>query len=240
MKEVLHQISSLGFQPQTVIDVGVAHYTAALYEAFKDASILLIEPLVEFEPSLRKICETYKAQYVLAAAGESPGTAELNVHTEQLDCSSFLKEAEGPAVDGSPREVAVVTVDQVCLEKKLKGPYLIKVDVQGAELTVLRGAKQTLEETEVVILEVLLFGTLLGGPQLYDMVSKMKDWGFVVYDVFGLLYRPLDNALSQMDMVFVREEGQFRRSHVYATPEQRKAVASNWESAYADLADKYR
>src|SRR5712692_1335892 len=157
MRGVLRQVSSLGFQPQTVIDVGVAHYTGDLYEAFKDASILLIEPLVEFEPSLRKICKTYKAQYVLAAAGESPGTAELNVHNGKLDSSSFLKEVEGPAVDGSPREVPVVTVDQVCLEKKLKGPYLIKVDVQGAELTVLRGAKQTLEETEVVILEVLLF-----------------------------------------------------------------------------------
>lgn len=225
MRGALRQVSRLGFRPQTVIDVGVAQHTTDLYEEFKEASILLIEPLVEFEPSLRNLCSSYKAQYVLAAAGAAPGTAVLNVHHEQPDCSSFLKEAEGPTVDGCPREVAVVTIDQVCSERKLKGPYLIKVDVQGAELTVLEGAKRTLPQTEVVILEVTLFGTMIGGPQLYDVVSGMREHGFVVYDVCGFLYRPFDNALCQMDMMFVREQGPFRQIHVFATPEQREAMA---------------
>lgn len=97
---------------------------------------------------------------------------------------------------------------------------MIKLDVQGAELQVLSGAKRTLQETEAVLLEVMLFGTMIGGPQLFDVVSRIKELGFVGYDVCGFLYRPLDNALSQIDMVFVRENGLFRRSHAYATPEQ--------------------
>jgi Methyltransferase FkbM domain len=87
----------------------------------------------------------------------------------------------------------------------LAGPYIIKVDVQGAELQVLAGAQRTLNETEAVILEVTLLGMMIGGPQVYDVVSRMKELGFVTYDVFGLHYRPLDNALSQVDMVFVQE-----------------------------------
>jgi FkbM family methyltransferase len=234
MRGALRQLSSLGFVPRTVIDVGVAYETAELYQEFPKADILLIEPLVEFELFLKKICGTYNAQYVLAAAGAGVGTASLNVHADRFG-SSLLKEVEGAAVDGTPRQVPVVTIDGVCAEKKLGGPYLIKVDVQGAELLVLAGARRTLEETEAVVLETTLFGTIVGGPQLYDVIVKMKEYGFVVYDICGFTYRPLDQALLQADIVFVREQGRFRESHVFATPEQRRAQLCRAEETHRKL-----
>jgi FkbM family methyltransferase len=218
----LAQLARLGFQPHTVIDVGVANATPELYAAFPRASILLIEPLAEFEPFLKKICCTYNAEYVLAAAGEVCGAAVLHVHPDKVG-SSLLCEVEGPSVDGAPRVVPVVTIDQLCLEKNLQAPYLLKADVQGAELQVLSGATRTLKETEVVILEVSLLAAMIGGPELLDIVSRMKDLGFVAYDLFGLHYRPLDNALCQVDMAFVPQHSPLRKSRAYATPEQRKA-----------------
>jgi FkbM family methyltransferase len=220
----LEQLSRLGFRPRTVVDVGVAFETRELYEAFPEANHLLIEPLVEFEPSLKKICSRYRAQYILAAAGEAAGISVLNVHTDQLDSSSLLAEVEGPSVDGAQRQVQVVTVDDVCFERGLTGPYLVKADVQGAELKVLAGASKTLHETEVVILEVNLFGTMFGGPQLFDVLTYMKERGFVAYDLWGFLYRPLDGALAQVDIAFVRENGRFRQTQAFATAEQRRAM----------------
>lgn len=223
MAGALRQLVRLGLAPNTVIDVGAASQTQELYDAFPRAAMLLIEPLVEFELALRKICATYNAQYVLAAAGERSGVATLNVHPG-LFGSSLLNEVEGAAVDGTPREVPVVTIDQLCAEKGLRGPYVIKADVQGAELQALAGAARTLRETEAVILEVSLFGLYIGGPEFYDVISKLKQFGFVAYDLFGFLYRPLDHALSQLDIVFVREEGAFRKSHAYATSKQRELI----------------
>jgi FkbM family methyltransferase len=217
----LAQLARLGFQPRTVIDAGVANATPELYSTFPSASILLIEPLVEFEPFLRQICSMYKAQYVLAAAGSAPGSATFHVHADKFS-SSLLQEVEGPGVDGAPRTVPVVSIDQLTAEKNLSGPFLIKLDVQGAELQVLAGAARTLRETEAVILEVTFFAAMIGGPLFFDVVSRMKDLGFVAYDVFGFQYRPLDGALNQLDMIFVREDGLFRRSHSFATPEQRQ------------------
>jgi FkbM family methyltransferase len=224
MTGCLRQMYRLGFRPRTVIDVGVADETEDLYREFPEAEILLIEPLAEFEPSLRKICVKYRAHYVLAAAGAKPGKAILNIHEEQHS-SSLFKEVEGASVDGLPREVRVVTVDQVCQEKELKGPYLLKVDVQGAELEVLAGSRETLRSTEAIYLEVSLLGMFVGAPQLCDVVKAMKELGFVVYDIAGLLYRPLDLALAQVDLVFVKDVGKFRESHAFATSEQRKELA---------------
>jgi FkbM family methyltransferase len=218
---VLRQLKRLGFAPATVIDVGVATQTTELYQEFPGVLLLLIEPLIEFEPFLQKIASVYNAEYVLAAAGEKSGTAILNVHPDKVG-SSLLREVEGESVDGAPREVPTVTLDDLCAERGLHSPYLLKADVQGAELRVLAGASRTLRETEVVILETTLFGTMVGGPQVWDVMAWMKQVGFVVYDIYGLNYRPLDGALCQADMVFVKEKGKFRERHAFATAEQRQ------------------
>lgn len=232
MAGALRQLTALGFHPRTIIDVGAASQTAELYEEYPKADILLIEPLREFEPSLRQICEKYRAQYLLAAAGERPGTATLNVHPDRFG-SSLLKETEGPSVDGEPRQVPVITIDDACAERSLKGPYLVKVDVQGAELQVLAGARQTLLNTEVVVLEVSLFGLMIDGPQCFEVISQMKSYGFVVYDIYGFTYRPFDGALAQVDLVFVREQGRFRESHVFSTPEKRREQFSGSKAGFA-------
>ncbi len=237
MTGALTQLARLGFKPQTVIDVGVAYQTAELYEAFRDATVLLIEPLVEFEPFLRKVCGSYNARYILAAAGETSGNAVLNVRADKVG-SSLLNEVEGHAVDSSPRTVPVIAIDDVCLERNLRGPFLIKVDVQGAGLQVLAGAKRTLQETEAVILEVSLFGFWIGGPQFYDVIARMKEYGFVAYDFCGFLHRPFDNALCQVDMVFARENGLLRQSHVFATPEQMEVQVRETQAQFAAMEKK--
>ncbi|OQY46051.1 MAG: hypothetical protein B6242_08820 [Anaerolineaceae bacterium 4572_78] len=219
LAEVALFLSKFNFKPQTVIDVGVADGTFELYDNFPNATHLLIEPLKEFVDDLEAITRNYKAQYILAAAGAKHGKIIMNVHPI-LTGSSIFNETEGTYADGIPREVPVITIDNACRERHLNGPYLIKVDVQGAELVVLEGAQNVLSNTEVVILEVQLFEFLVGSPQFYDVVSHMREYGFVVYDIFGNYYRPLDGALAAVDVVFVRENRQFRKDHSFATSEQ--------------------
>jgi len=113
LAEVLDHISNLGFRPQTVIDVGVAYGTFELHEKFPDSKHLLIEPLKEFEVVLKRICDRYNGDYVLAVASEKPGTAVINVH-RGLSGSSLFKEAEGSHIDGIPRKVPALTIHGLC------------------------------------------------------------------------------------------------------------------------------
>jgi hypothetical protein len=145
----------------------------------------------------------------------------LHVH-EDLVGSSIKNEVEGGMVDGQPRTIASVTLDALVQKEHLHGSYLVKIDVQGAELDVLKGAEELCMHTECFILEVSLFRSFVHGADLYDVVVYMKERGFVVYDIASLLYRPFDNALCQMDIVFVRETGPLRSFLGYATPEQRE------------------
>lgn len=221
LADALEYISKQGFLPATVIDAGVANGTFELYETFPHAKFLLIEPIKEFEEAIKLISKRYSVEVVIAAAADKPGSRIINVH-RFIQSSSLFRETEGKHVDGVPREVPVVTIDELCSQRHLKAPYLIKMDIHGAELIALEGARNVLGDTEVVILESHFFQFFINGPQFYDVVHYMKERGFCVYDICGLHYRPLDEALGAADIVFVKENGLFRKTHSYSTYEQRQ------------------
>jgi FkbM family methyltransferase len=219
----LQQASKNGLQPKTIIDVGAARGTPALYEVFPTARHILIEPLQEFAPYLDQLVGNLEqAEYIVAAAAKTSGNTVINVHPDLVGSSLYLEE-ENSDVNGIERIVPAITLDEFCQNTKTQGPYLIKIDTQGAELDVLMGAKTVLPETAFVILEVSFFEFFRGGPQIYDCIVFMKEHGFVAYDIFGFQYRPSDGAMSQVDIAFVEEKGPFRQHHYYATPDQRAA-----------------
>lgn len=209
-----------GFEPPTVIDVGVADGTYGLYGSFPKSKFLLIEPLKEFEDALKAICKQYDATYIIAAATSQKGTVVINI-TPDLDGSSILNPKEH-YLDFKTREVPTVTIDSLVDDLGLKEPFVLKVDVQSSELHVLAGAIRTMEASEVIILEVPMFQFVEDGPQFFDIVAFLKQKGFVIYDIVGHNYRPLDDALAEVDIVFVKEKGMFRASHLFASPEQRR------------------
>ena len=224
LEGLLNQVQKLGFSPATVIDVGAASGTFSnqCHQVFPKATYLLIEPLQEFLSPLKRLLKTIpQAHCEHAAASSYEGSMRLNVHHDLVGSSLYNEVEEGTDINGTPREVRMVTIDGMVARRQARPPYLIKIDVQGAELDVLRGAENTLKHTEYILLEVSLFQFFKNGPSFSDVVAYMKDKGFVPYDLYELQYRPLDCALAQVDIAFVREAGDFRKTHAYAKPEQR-------------------
>ncbi|GEM_PF-588129 len=219
LNNFLNQTSRKKFKPKTVIDVGVAYGTPQLYSNFPRARHLLIEPLKEWEDVLKQISSEYKAEYVIAAAGAKPGKTVINVTPILSNSSIYQKRVDWSQVDIESRGVPIVTLDNLCMEKKLRGPYLIKIDVQGAELDVLRGSRTILKDAELVIVEVSLFKQYENGPTFYDIMHFMKKAGFVLYDMFEFDYRELDGALIELNIVFAKVDGLFRRESYQCNPE---------------------
>lgn len=236
----LLQLKQLGFKPETVIDVGAALGTAPLYTAFPESRHFLIEPLAENEQYLAKLCKKLgNAEYIIAAAAKESGYVDIRVSrtlvwssivdssegnnetSSKLKPNSWLKQGEVLRATEEPksRRIPAITLDELCQERNLSGPYLIKVDVDGTEVDVLAGAVRILQETEYVIVEATLFG------QIYAVINFMKSQGFVAYDIVDLEYRPLDAALSQVDIAFVNKFGRFRKNARFcATKEQEEAL----------------
>ena len=97
------------------------------------------------------------------------------------------------------------TLDSICSEAGFEKIDLLKLDVQGYELEVLRGAERSLLNTEVILMEVSLLGVNQGAPLVNEVLQFMAQRNFRAYDVCSFIRRPLDNALWQSDFVFVNE-----------------------------------
>lgn len=234
LEGVLRQIREAGFAPATVIDVGAAMgmFSRTCHAVFPQANYLLIEPLEEFLPSLTKVSRDLPGtRFKLAAATAYGDSTTLNVHADLLGSSLYRETEEGSDVNGAPRQVHTIKLDQWVEEQGGMPPYLMKIDVQGAELDVLEGGQTILADTEVVILEVSLFRFFQRRPVFQEVLEYMKAKGFAPYDLLGLQYRPIDDALSQVDVVFVKENGPLRTIHSYATPEQRKRQNQRFRSS---------
>lgn len=206
-------LKSLGFAPKTCIDVGAAKGTLSIYQAFPEAQHVVYEPLPDFHAELAKTMKPYRHVIRTCALMEEKATKTLLRHQDLFGSSMMHRRKDD---DQRVVEVEVTTLDDEMAELSCEKPILLKTDCQGADLLVLKGGRETLKDVDVAIVEASFFP--FWGPHhpiFYEIITFMKEAGFVVYDLLDGLYRPSDNALGQVDIAFVKEKGAMRRSHAW-------------------------
>lgn len=215
----LCHLKGQGFIPATIIDVGVQKGTPELYAVFPDSLHVLIEPVAEQEPVMKRICEVLpNATYILAAAAARTGSTNLRVSHNAMYSNMTSAEDKGDSAS-SVRTVSTIALDDLVEKRNFAGPILLKIDVDGQELDVIQGATRILKDrVEYVIVESTLFG------QINDVINAMLRNGFAIYDILEPLYRPLDGALWQVDLAFVRNDGRFRQRLAYASEEEMQKI----------------
>jgi FkbM family methyltransferase len=211
-------LKSLGFDVRTVIDVGVAFGTPAIYDAFPRARYFLVEPVAECRPVLEKLKLRLGAEYFLVAAGAENGEVTLNVH-DDISGSSLFPQVEGKAMDGEARPTPMRRLDSL-LPERLERPVFLKLDTQGAEIEVLKGLGSRIGEIDLLIVETTMMPMRHGIPQFADVVRFCDDAGFAVYDVLEGHMRALDGALAQIDLAFVRKDSALRSEAAFFGPDQ--------------------
>ena len=196
-----------GLTPRTVFDIGVAQGTPWLYDAFPDAFYYLVDPTRESLPHMQRWAQKLRAEVLNVALGASAGEALIDVRDE-IGGSTFFREL-GACVSIASYEVPVRRFD--ALIGDFARPALCKIDVQGAELMVLEGMSGRIRDIDAMVIETSALATIENGPEVFAVIQKLKDYGFVLYDVLSLLRRPLDQALAQLDVAFVPEASPLRQ-----------------------------
>ncbi len=203
----LRHLRRRGFAPKTVFDVGVAAGTADLYAAFPDAHLVLIDPTREALPYMREIASRHDAEIHNVALGEIDGEMEIETRLDDIKGATFFKEI-GPLGPTERYPVPVRRFDTLIGE--FARPALCKIDVQGAELMVLRGMGERIHEVDALIVETSTIATVADAPEAFDILHFLKQRGFVIFDLLGASRRPLDDALAQLDLLLVKEDSPLR------------------------------
>jgi FkbM family methyltransferase len=193
----------------SVYDIGANVGTWALLakSLLPNASIDGFEPLTSHQ---ERFLKNFKGVEGVAlhrvALGAENGVGSLHV-TDFSDASSLLPLAEASNSQFGLTEVNLVPtevrkLDDFRKEFGLPRPDLIKLDVQGYELEVLKGARECLRTTKAVICEVSFLEYYQGQCSFHRLVAFLADYGLYV-NAFGV-NTPTGRTVHQTDVLFTR------------------------------------
>lgn len=197
-------MASHGFSPKTIIDVGAyeGNWSRMAMKIWPSPRLIMVEPNVEKKSRLTQLAQELDATLICELLGAENGQ-EVTFYI--MESGSSIMEERSPL----PRQIEkrqLRTLDS--LLKNIEGPGLLKIDAQGFELEILKGTSALLDCFEAVLLEVAVIEINQGAPLLHDVVAFMKARGYVTYDILEIHRRPLDKALNQVDMMFIKEHSQ--------------------------------
>jgi FkbM family methyltransferase len=209
--ELLHDACVLLGQTRhpVLFDVGanVGQTTLAMLEHFTSPRIHAFEPSpATFEHLQRALGQRAGVTLVPAALGDQEGTLPFNVTSDYSVNDSLLRPAwQGPV---SVVNVRVETVAGYCARNGIERIDLLKIDAQGYDLHVLRGARTMLRDKQVALFACESNHAHLyeGQPTLRDLLVFADDAGYELVGFYEQTY--VGNVLSYFDMLFrVRSGG---------------------------------
>jgi FkbM family methyltransferase len=191
--------------PRHVIDIGAnkGHWHNQARLRWPNSHFILIEGNPECEDELRSTgAETYIAMLSdsfrvvqFYRRKGAPGCTGCSVYRENTE---FYNDASIEPIDA-----IAGTLDSLLDDRELEN-LLIKMDVQGSELDVLRGAPKTLCKTKALVLEVSFSNYNQGAPLIDEVEKHVFDSGFKYECPLGDICHPITREIIQQDRLYVR------------------------------------
>jgi FkbM family methyltransferase len=203
--DTLSSLAQKGLRYATVFDLGSAdghffvdHYLQGL---FQEAVPVNIDANPVYEPSLQQVRETFGGHYRIAAASDHAGeidmTMSIHPYWSSLRSRDDLYWVRLNKLTSGVQRVPVMRLDDLVAELGLRPPFLLKLDVQGAEVQALRGARKMLADTSVVICEADV-------ADFQAINAELLAAGFFLYDI-TVVRRIVDQTLAWFYPIYLNE-----------------------------------
>ena len=188
------------FSPKKILDIGAykGEWTRNAKKIFFDSSFFLIEANKDLEDFLKLTGENYK----ISVLG-----SENNKMINYFKCKNFPHPTgnsifkEKSKFIFEPEERKTDKLDSIFKNNEIFD--LIKIDVQGSELEIIKCGNDTVKKTRFLILELQISEYNEGAPMINEVVSYLKDLNFVLVDILDFIYS--EGELIQCDGLFINK-----------------------------------
>jgi FkbM family methyltransferase len=219
----LSKIAALGLEPKHIIDVGAnkGSWSRVAAQVFPRCQYTLIEPQIEMKRRLDRFCRRRNATWLLAGVSDEKGKLLFTPLPDTVS-STFVITTEQAKARGLKQRVIPVTTLNDLVDEIGAIPEIVKIDAEGFEAKIIRGAGNLLGATELFFLEAHLLEPGEHPCGFVETVAMMSDLGYVPFDFtwFGRLRSP--NAIDLCEISFARRDGVLRKRAIYH-PENRAA-----------------
>lgn len=203
--------SLIRFNLETVYDVGASDgsYANDLSQYLhKDTKYHLFEPYQYPEIEV-DVDHQWHRVYLSDVARK----VKFYINDEFHTGNSYYREDTKAFDNIEPVEVSAVSLDKYVSDNNLPLPDLIKIDTQGSELDILKGASNCLKNASVLILELPLLPYNIGSPNIAEIIDYLRSKRFVPFTVIQehqIIDDAINIGMSQIDIAFIKVQGYSR------------------------------
>lgn len=192
-----------------IIDAGAANgvISKKFSDAFPHSKVYSFEPIKATYEELVKTTEGNKNIIrINKAIGSMPGTSVINV-LNRITSSSILdvnKRIADPVFSGSLKQANTEAITISTLDSEIpfdNNVSILKMDVQGYELEILKGGTETLKRTDILLLEMQNHHYYTNAPMYFDLDKFLREQNFSFWDIIPSLRG--NNKLKEWDAIYV-------------------------------------
>jgi FkbM family methyltransferase len=202
MDATLSGLKQRGYVPRVVYDVGAADgsWTRKAMTYWPDSTYVCFEPLAERKKELDALQASRPGQILVESCGIGDADGEL-----AMGVTDFLWDSSFAYSGSSARTVPVRRLDSL-IASGTPLPSFIKIDVQGFEKRVLDGGQAAMRHADLILMECTFFAFCDDMRTLDVTIGYMAASNFIPYEFVDYLRRPLDGAMGQCDILFIRKD----------------------------------
>lgn len=171
---------------RTIIDVGVADGTPDLYRTLQPEHVVFIEPVTLFAPQVEALRRQFRSsQYLQIGLSDRDEQTFINYREDAPVLTSLLHSS--PLRDTGEERIVRLPVQLRRLDAifaQLEGtdrPTLLKIDTEGYELQILRGAVESLRKIQYVMLELSVIERFQDSYSCQELVGFLQQQGFLLH-----------------------------------------------------------
>jgi len=209
---VEHVAALCDLQCRTVVDIGAnrGQFTLVASHYYQDAVIFSFEPLQRAAEIFRRVFTSdTSVKLHQVAIGPEAGSATLHV-SKHDDSSSLLpitalQNQIFPSTQESGTEtIKVGRLEDYISAERIQSPALLKLDVQGFELSALKGCETLLQHFSHVYVECSFMELYQGQALADEVIAWLRERGFALSGVHNMAYDRSGKAV-QADFLFDRQ-----------------------------------
>jgi len=182
-KEHADYLKSMNVSPAVVYDIGacVLHWTRKAKEAWPGAQYYLFDATSSTIPFHESSGHPWYNGVLTDADNK---LVEFYENLDHPGGNSYYKENTSAYSDKHKQLKLGYTLDTIVQRNYWPFPDLIKMDVQGAELDILKGASNCLATCKDIILEAQHVDYNLGAPKIEEITKYLESCGFKLVSNF--------------------------------------------------------
>ena len=203
---ILKSLQNKNFNPNYIVDVGCGHgeWTKKMMKFFENSNFVLFDANEDNKKKLDQlVIENKNIMYHITLLSDDNKDYEFfkmgygsSIYEEQTTHKREVKKIKSQRL-----------VDVLPSDLKKSNNNMIKLDVQGSELNILKGLDDLINKFEIIILETSLHNYNKGALLFNEVLTFMTNKNYKLYDLFDFKRLGNDESfLLQFDCVFVRND----------------------------------